>query len=923
MLPPALESAAASSAAPEAARLVFERLVSEPGSAVSAERLAADPALAAVAAAVAATSRSLGRLLVADADAVVVLADAPDDAGGATAGLADPSLGTDAGDLARRKRLGLLRIAARDLAGLDSLEAVGSALSTLADGVLAAACRVAFEGGGAGAGAFEPGGLAVIAMGKHGARELNYASDVDVVLVGDADPAVARRLLHAAGQAFRIDTDLRPEGRNGALVRSLASYESYWASWARPWEFQALMKSRPCAGDAELGAAFSQAAGEAVWSRRIDADDLAELRAMKGRSEQIVAGRGLVDREIKRGRGGIRDIEFSVQLLQLVHGPADPGIRVPATLPALAELAAAGYVDPGDASALSLAYRFLRTVEHRLQLVEEAQVHTVPEDPGQRQAIAAGLGLGFVAKEARGREALAFDAVLAHYQASARAIHERLFFRPLLEAFTSAPAAAERLPEGALVDRLQAFGFRQADRTRQALAELTRGLTRSSRLMQQMLPVLLSWLSESADPDQGLLALRTFASVPHRRDVLVAGFRDSPELARRLCLLVGTGRQVAELVGRHPDLALRLGDDSALAASDPGELRDRALVAVDHDLARAPRALRQVVETETLRIAAADVLGLASDDETSRALAAVADAVLAAAVHVVRPGVPLGIVALGRLGGSELAFGSDLDVLLVYSGTGAGDAGRAEEAAAAVFRLVNGVTPAERILTLDASLRPEGKQGPRARSLGAYEEYYGRWVETWERQALLRARPVAGDGEVLHDFMALAAEALWERPFGPEEARAVRRMKARVERERIPAGEDPQFHFKLGKGSLSDVEWTAQLLQLEHSVPGTGTLAALEALRLAGHLPASEAAVLSEAYRFLARTRNRWHLVGNFVAGAGGIVSRVGSDSLPRGREPLGALARSLETTPGELREAYRRVTRRARRVVEERFYGL
>lgn len=945
-LPPVLESAAAGSAAPEAVRLLFERLVTgQPGATTAAERLAADPALASTAAAVAAASRSLGRLLVTDPDAVAVLADAASDPAQETAALVDPSLGCDGGDLARRKRLGLLRIAARDLAGLDSLEGVGEALSVLADGVLAAACRVA----GCGPGGADPAGseLAVIAMGKHGARELNYASDVDVVLVGSAEPAVAKRLLAAAGEAFRVDTDLRPEGRNGALVRSLSSYEAYWADWARPWEFQALIKARPCAGDPELGAAFASAAAEAVWSRRLDADDLSELRAMKGRSEQLVAGRGLVDREIKRGRGGIRDIEFSVQLLQLVHGPADPGIRVRATLPALGELAAAGYVDPGDASALSLAYRFLRTVEHRLQLVEEAQVHTVPDDRGQRLALAAGLGLGLVQKGVRGREVLAFDAVLAHYQAAARAIHERLFFRPLLEAFTSAAsvqaggerqaggegqagaqrpsggALVDRLPGAALVDRLQAFGFRQADRTRQALAELTRGLTRSSRLMQQMLPVLLGWLSESADPDQGLLALRTFASVPHRRDVLVAGFRDSPELARRLCLLVGTGRQVAELVGRHPDLALRIGDDEALAAPDPGELRERALAAVDRDLGRAPRALRVVVETETLRAAAADVLGLASEVETGRSLAALADAVLAAALHGAGPRVPLGIVALGRLGGSELAFGSDLDVLVVYAGRGAGDAALAEEAVTAVFRFVNGTTPADRILTLDASLRPEGRQGPLARSLGAYEEYYGRWVETWERQALLRARPAAGDAGVLEAFAALADKAIFSRPFGAEETREVRRMKARIERERIPAGEDPRFHFKLGKGSLSDIEWTTQLLQLEHSVPGTSTLGALASLRAEGHLAAAEEAVLADAYRFLAGTRSRWHLVGNFVAGAGGIVSRVGSDSLPTRREQLGALARSLGTTPAELREDYRRVTRRARRVTEERFYGL
>jgi glutamate-ammonia-ligase adenylyltransferase len=390
-----------------------------------------------------------------------------------------------------------------------------------------------------------------------------------------------------------------------------------------------------------------------------------------------------------------------------------------------------------------------------------------------------------------------------------------------------------------------------------------------------------------------------------------------------LCRLLGTGRQVGHLVGRHPEIATKLDDDHELDRPSRTELVERAVVAVDQGPTRSGPALRRVVESTTLRILAGDLLLPTSPVSTFRALAAVGDAALAAALHAAAPRVPFGIIAMGRLGGEELAYGSDLDVLLVYDGSGAGDAALAEEATTSIFRLLNGPTPAERILTVDASLRPEGRHGPRARSLDAYAEYHRRRIETWERQALLRARPVAGDPEVLSRFMALTAEVLWSAPFGAEEERAIRRMKARVERERIPAGEDPQFHLKLGKGSLSDVEWTVQLLQLEHAVATPSTIEAIKLLVAAGHLEAGEGAVLSEAYRFLSATRNRWHLVGNFIAGAGGIVSRSGSDSLPSDREALSRLTRSLGTSPTELREAYRRVTRRARRVVEERFYGL
>ncbi len=936
-LPVKLEAAVGGSAAPDTVRIAFERLFELDG---VADRLLADRLLASTVAAVFAASRSLSRILFTDPQAVDVVAAAlarppgddhlaaksPPGSGVPPAApspplleVVDPAGASDAADLVRRKRLALLAVAARDLSGYADLEEVGRSLSDLADGVLGAACRLARV----------QSGFAVIAMGKHGARELNYASDVDVVFVGSDDGGSARRVLALAGGAFRVDTDLRPEGRNGALVRSLDSYRSYWERWARPWEFQALLKARASAGDAALGAAFEEEAAAAVWGRRLDADDLAELRSMKGRSEALVSRRGLTDREIKRGRGGIRDIEFAVQLLQLVHGAADPLIRQRSTLAALGELAAAGYVDSGDAAALALSYRFLRTVEHRLQLVEEAQVHTVPDDPAALEAL--GRVLGFAAQPGRGaaspgassRDRL--ETVIGRYQSSARAIHERLFFRPLLEVFAAGDgeSTTSRWSLAAAESRLEALGFRQADRTRQAVRELTRGLTRSSRLMQQLLPVLLGWLSDAPDPDQGLLSLRTLVSAAHRRDVLVASFRESSELARRLCLLLGTGRQIGQLIARHPEVATRLDDDRELEHLSREELAERALAAVGRRPERVGPALRQFVESTTLRIAAADLLLESSPVATSQALAALGDAVLAAAVEAVRPPIPFGVVAMGRLGGEELAYGSDLDVVFVYDGSGAEDAGLADEAASAIFRLLNGATPADRIMTTDASLRPEGRQGPRARSLAAYAEYHRRRIETWERQALLRARPVAGDPDVLGRFMALTDEVLWEGSIGTEEIRAIRQMKARVERERIPAGEDPQFHLKLGKGSLSDVEWTVQLLQLEHGVAGTSTVGAMARLVSAGHLDAGEAAVLGEAYRFLSATRNRWHLVGNFVAGAGGIVSALGSDSLPSDRQALSRLSRSLHTSPAELREAYRRVTRRARRIVESRFYGL
>jgi len=490
-----------------------------------------------------------------------------------------------------------------------------------------------------------------------------------------------------------------------------------------------------------------------------------------------------------------------------------------------------------------------------------------------------------------------------------RPIHERLFFRPLLEAFAgSSPMGPE-----AVQTRLAAFGFAEAERTRQAMAELTRGLTRTSRLMQQVLPLVLSWLSDSPNPDLGLLGLRTLFSSSHRTSELVTTFRESPEAARRLCLLCGTSRILITGFEHHPELVADLSRSQAMVPRSREELLGRveSVLHLRDQVAARRQGLLRMVRAEVVRIASRDVLGESDVEATAAGLTALAEATLEGALRHLRSGVPLAVVAMGRFGGEELAFASDLDVVLVYEGTTADDFAAAQEAAQALIALVKGTTPADRVYTLDTGLRPEGKDGPLARSLESFRAYYGRWAQTWERQALVRARPVAGDPDLGRRYMALLDEVVWEPPFTNDHEREIRRMKARIERERIPRGEDPQFHLKLGRGSLSDVEWTTQLLQLRHRVSGQGTMAALGRLGDEGALTAADARVLGEAYRFCEQTRNRWYLV---KGGPG--------DALPSRPEDLVRLARSFETTPTQLREEYRRVTRRSRQVMERLFYG-
>lgn len=847
------------------------------------ERVARSPALGVTASAVINASRFLTRHLLVEPSALDVL-DSLD---------VRPPIEPTGETLVGWKNLELLRIAARDLVGIDDVEAVGDNLAQLAEDVLAAASTIAE--------ARET--LTIVGMGKLGGRELNYASDVDIMFVGEGDDALARRVIEIARRCFRIDVNLRPEGRDGPLVRSIESYVKYWDTWAQPWEFQALLKARVVC-EADGSTRWMQAAETALWSRPFGADELRSLREMKARSEHLVERKGLTDREVKRGRGGIRDIEFAVQLLQLVHGRRDPSIRSRNSLQALEDLARGGYVATQDAQMLADSYRFLRNVEHRLQLVESEQTHTVPVDRSERELIA--RALGFVSSPER--DAVdTFDERLRTEQSKVRDAHEKLYFRPLLEAF-----ASDHLDDhSSLAERLTAFGFTDANRTREAIVELTRGLTRSSRLMQQMMPLLLDWLSGSPDPDQGLLGLRTLVEGFHTPAQVVTLFRESPEAARRLCLLLGTSTSFARGLARQPDLLSELADDRSLLPDSPVLERARAATAWSRGRSDRLSALRRFAQRELIAVAASDVLGLVAATETGVWTSALAEAVLQTTIDEIDPAVPVALIGLGRFGGDEMSYASDLDVIVVHGGTTQADQLDAEDVAQQLLRYVSDPSPARRIYQIDYDLRPEGKKGLLARSLTSCADYYRNWAETWERQALIRARFVAGDRRVGSEFLDVTHQFVWERGLDAEDERQIRHLKARMENERIPRGEDAGFHLKLGRGSLSDVEWTVQLLQLRHNVEGTNTLRALDTIRRSGLIDESDANVLEDAWTFCDRVRRRWFLVSDGT-----------TDSLPTNQGRLAVLARSLGMSPPELRETYLRSTRRCRAVVERVFYG-
>lgn len=872
--------------------------------------------------AVAVASRSLFAGLLVDAEMVDVLRDRASlgvELDPATLGRRAQAMLAQHADgpaaLRRWKRRELVRIAARDLLGLADLPTVGRELAALAEAALDTATALARSD--------TP--VAVIGMGKLGGGELNYASDVDVLFVheGDADAAVAaaREVLAlmaeptADGIVFRTDADLRPEGRSGPLSRSLDSYISYYERWAQHWEFQALIKARVVGGDRELGERFLQQVQPFVWPDVLNPDAVREIRAMKSRSEGEMRRRGLSERELKRGTGGIRDIEFAVQLLQLVHGRHDATIRSRNTLDALHQLSRAGYVEEVDARRLDRAYRSLRTVEHRLQLLDEQQTHTLPSDPASRNRLARILGY----RDRPDASAVEqFDSNQRAQQAAVRSIHEKLFFAPLLEAL----AGSGPLSLAAAEDRLAAFGFTDVAQAQAGLRELTSGMTRRSQLMHQLLPLLLEWCSTAPDPDLALLQLRRLVEGPMRSAAMATAFRDVPGTAERTCRILGSSRLIGDALRRHPELVDLLGDDAQLAVEKSGQqLVGEALRTLTWrtDDEERREVLRRFKRREIVRIGARDLLGFADVDSTGRELAALADASVEAALRSLEPPLPFAVIGMGRLGGLDLSYASDIDVLFVYEGEGPGDFAEAERIAETLMIEIGATTAEGQTFRIDADLRPEGKQGPLARSLESYRQYYERWALTWEFQALLKARPVAGDMNLAARFCALVEPLVYRDEFTDDAVREVRRMKARIERERIPPGEDPQFHLKLGRGSLSDVEFTAQLLQLRHGarfpeLRTTSTAAALHGAVHAAVLSGDDALALEQSHAFCSRARNyRFLLTGS------------PNESLPTSSAEAARLGRMLGyvTRPQTaLRDDYRRITRRARRVTERVFYG-
>jgi glutamate-ammonia-ligase adenylyltransferase len=851
-------------------------------------------------------------------------------------------------------RCELLKISIFDLSQTDvevGVPVVAAALADIAGAAIEAALAIArwelvhsrefghFEADEVAATRFS-----VMAMGKCGARELNYISDVDVIFVAESGSAdvsnqraieigtrIAGRMMRAIdGTAtepmlWQVDANLRPEGKSGALVRTLDSHVSYYERWAESWEFQALLKARPLAGDLGLGEAYVDALAPLVWNSAKRENFVESVQKMRQRVLDNIP-RAEIDLQIKLGPGGLRDIEFTVQLLQLVHGRADDSLRQRDTIGAINSLAAGGYIGRGEATQFAAHYRYLRLLEHRIQMSNMRRTHLMPTSEAARRALARAINVKDTVETLERR--------WNNTKLEVRSLHQKLFFRPLLAAVARSSDDALAITSEQASDRLRAIGFQDAAGALNHIGALTNGLSRRAAIQKQLLPVLIQWFAEGTDPDAALLAFRRLSEDLGESPWYLRMLRDSSGAAQRMTQVLSNSRLATELFEKIPEAAAWFDRAEDLIPITEAELdlEIAATMARHESIDGAVNAVKQMRRRETLRIAMGAVLGdltldqvmLGLSDVTEAYLCAISDAVQkyeasAIAAKPLAEILDFGIIAMGRFGGAELGFGSDADVMFVYEPKSLDVAETAQKAAEKIVSAIRKYSQDVSLeFELDLDLRPEGTKGVIVRSLDSYRSYYERWASNWESQALLRARMISGGEGLVSDFTEIIDRYRYPAILNENVVVEIRRIKARVETERLPQGADPKRHLKLGRGSLSDVEWLVQLLQLRHgsehpSIRTPKTLKALDACVAAGLIAAHDARVLSEAWTFSSRVR-----------AAAVLWWGKRSDVLPVDRRQLDGMARILEYPPfsaSALEQDYLAITRRSRAVFERIFF--
>ena len=730
----------------------------------------------------------------------------------------------------------MTRIALREVAEAASLEETTLELSQLAEICLREVytywdCDLRSRRGG------PDTPFAILGLGKLGGRELNHSSDIDVIFVYGEEGQVSPNLTYhewfnqlgakiietfaahdPAGALFRIDLRLRPEGTAGPLARSIDSMENYYAGFGETWERLALIKARGIAGNRELAYEFLRQHQPFIFPKSPTRDVLEEIGSIKRRIERDIVGHENIGRDVKLGAGGIREIEFVVQALQLLHGARHAFLQETSTLKVLPVLADLELLPHGEARILEEAYRFLRSVEHRLQIESEQQTHTVPENSEALQRLAGSLGFSSAEK---------FNGALRGHMEKVRAIFRRVI----------------STPKGAAPPEENLQIFRDQKSATKSLADLTKApggrhiAPRTRQVLRNLRPLLFRWLERAADPDMTLNQFVRFVEAYGLRSMLFELLVVNPKLLELLVKTFDVSRHAGDLLIRRPQLLEEITrpgmlDREVNAAQHLRRLEALPIGAESLDLLRAYR------QTQGLRILLRDVLGLAELSVIFAEQTALAEACLLFVNRLRGSESDLTIIALGKFGGSEIGYGADLDVVFV---------GEDVRAAQHLMVAMAQSTAEGSIWTLDARLRPDGEKGILSCSITAYEAYYQTRGQLWEAQALTRARPVMGP--LQNEFMDLA-ERVW-RTAGqrPDLFLQIDAMLERIRRDRGSASDE--LDFKTGLGGVIEAEFLVQALQMRTGIWEPRMIGALDQLAEAGVMKKADAGKLRRHYEYL------------------------------------------------------------------------
>jgi glutamate-ammonia-ligase adenylyltransferase len=780
----------------------------------------------------------------------------------------------------------MLKITLRDI--LEKTDPVGSMmeLSSLADAIIANSLSIVKRTMDETYGTPADDAFSVIALGKLGGEELNYSSDVDLIFVygtevgetsgvSSARAAIANRITNheyycklgetltrflslntGSGFAYRVDLRLRPEGQKGAIALALRGYEMYYESWGRAWERAMLIRARHIAGDVPLGRSFIDMVRPFVYRKYLDYSSIDEIRRLKMRIDSTFK-KG----DVKRGYGGIREIEFFIQALQLIYGGREPLLQERSILKALHRLLQKSLVGQEDYSVLSDNYGYLRTLEHRLQQVNDLQTHTLPSGKAEIDALARKMGL---------RDGALFLQDLEKRRKNVRAIYDSLFSEKKEQCPRAGILFDEDLSDAELKNYLSGAGLVDVDRAVRNIrairdSTLNFQTLRGRRLLGDILPSFIDAALKSSAPDTALNHLQSFAALLSANESYIEIFSKEKKLIGTLTYLFSQTEYLSRMLMGRPQYLEMIGWEEPARKSVHGLFYEiDAGVSEGRSLNKSVRLVKQA---EEIRLGLLFLQKRMDAVDVVRGLSRTAEAVLRSCMEHVREGADsLAAIGFGKLGGREITFGSDIDIIFVTSGEVKQEETKAAEN---LLRMLISYTREGIAYRVDTRLRPEGSKGPLVSSVESFANYYAQAAAFWELQALLKARPVSGNAVTGRRFLEMAKEVLTTRG-GDISASDINAMRERIKREL--SKESSGYDIKLGPGGIEEIEFVVQYLQLKNCrrqklLLVQGTMTALARLKGTGFLRKEDADFLKEVYLFYRTLESFLRLRGENILG--------------------------------------------------------